>query len=121
MNSATPIASCPPACRERPIQTGPEPAVGHAEAISPLDYFGDMIDHCCDFAEAAKAQGRPVVGIMCEFTPREIILAAGAVPVCLCGGSAATIPAAEQVSARQPVSADQIHLRLPRHREESVS
>ncbi len=34
---------------------------------------------------------------MCEFTPREIILAAGAVPVCLCGGSAATIPAAEQL------------------------
>ena len=33
---------------------------------------------------------------MCEFTPREIILAAGAVPVCLCGGSAATIPGAEQ-------------------------
>ena len=55
-----------------------------------------MIDHCHDFAEAAKAQGRPVVGILCEFTPREIILAAGGVPVCLCGGSAATIPAAEQ-------------------------
>jgi len=33
---------------------------------------------------------------MCEFTPREIILAAGGVPVCLFGGSAATIPAAEQ-------------------------
>ena len=31
------------------------------------------------------------------YTPREIILAAGAVPVCLCGGSNATIPAAEQV------------------------
>jgi benzoyl-CoA reductase/2-hydroxyglutaryl-CoA dehydratase subunit BcrC/BadD/HgdB len=55
-----------------------------------------MIDHCHDYAESAKTQGRPVVGIMCEFTPREIILAAGAVPVCLCGGSAATIPAAEQ-------------------------
>jgi benzoyl-CoA reductase/2-hydroxyglutaryl-CoA dehydratase subunit BcrC/BadD/HgdB len=62
----------------------------------PPAWFAGMIDHCCDFAEAAKAQGRPVVGIMCEFTPREIILAAGAVPVCLCGGSAATIPAAEQ-------------------------
>jgi len=62
----------------------------------PLAWFDGMIDHCCDFAEAAKAQGRPVVGIMCEFTPREIILAAGAVPVCLCGGSAATIPEAEQ-------------------------
>jgi len=56
-----------------------------------------MIDHCYDYAESAKAAGRPIVGIMCEFTPREIILAAGGVPVCLCGGSADTIPAAEQV------------------------
>jgi benzoyl-CoA reductase/2-hydroxyglutaryl-CoA dehydratase subunit BcrC/BadD/HgdB len=55
-----------------------------------------MIDRCYDYAEAAKAAGQPVVGIMCEFTPRELILAAGGVPVCLCGGSAATIPAAEQ-------------------------
>ena len=62
----------------------------------PLAWFGGMIDHCHDYAENARAQGRPIVGIMCEFTPREIILAAGAVPVCLCGGSAATIPAAEQ-------------------------
>jgi benzoyl-CoA reductase/2-hydroxyglutaryl-CoA dehydratase subunit BcrC/BadD/HgdB len=67
-----------------------------ADVPNPLDWFRGMIDHCYDFAEAAKAQGRPVVGIMCEFTPREIILAAGAVPVCLCGGSADTIPAAEQ-------------------------
>ncbi len=62
----------------------------------PLAWFAGMIDHCYDYAEAAKAQGRPIVGIMCEFTPREVILAAGAVPVCLCGGSAETIPAAEQ-------------------------
>jgi benzoyl-CoA reductase/2-hydroxyglutaryl-CoA dehydratase subunit BcrC/BadD/HgdB len=55
-----------------------------------------MIDHCYDFAQAARNQGRPIVGILCEFTPREVILAAGAVPVCLCGGSAETIPAAEQ-------------------------
>jgi benzoyl-CoA reductase/2-hydroxyglutaryl-CoA dehydratase subunit BcrC/BadD/HgdB len=62
----------------------------------PLAWFAGMIDHCYDYAEAAKAQGRPIVGILCEFTPREIILAAGAVPVCLCGGSATTIPEAEQ-------------------------
>lgn len=62
----------------------------------PLDYFGGMVDRCYDAAEAAHAEGRPIVGIMCEYTPREIILAAGALPVCLCGGSAATIPAAEQ-------------------------
>ncbi len=63
---------------------------------NPLAWFAGMIDHCYDHVEAAKAEGRPIAGIMCEFTPREIILAAGAVPVCLCGGSAATIPAAEQ-------------------------
>ncbi|MCX6911659.1 MAG: 2-hydroxyacyl-CoA dehydratase family protein, partial [Verrucomicrobia bacterium] len=62
----------------------------------PLAWFGGMTDHCYDYAEAAHSAGRPIVGIMCEFTPREIILAVGAVPVCLCGGSAATIPAAEQ-------------------------
>jgi benzoyl-CoA reductase/2-hydroxyglutaryl-CoA dehydratase subunit BcrC/BadD/HgdB len=62
----------------------------------PVAWFSGMIDHCHDYAEAAHTAGRPVVGIMCEFTPREIILAAGAVPICLCGGSAATIPAAEQ-------------------------
>ena len=55
-----------------------------------------MIDHCYEYATAAKAAGRPIVGILCEYTPRELIMAAGGVPVCLCGGSAKTIPAAEQ-------------------------
>jgi benzoyl-CoA reductase/2-hydroxyglutaryl-CoA dehydratase subunit BcrC/BadD/HgdB len=54
-----------------------------------------MISNCLAYARAAKNQGRPIVGIMCEFTPRELILAAGGVPVCLCGGSAATAAAAE--------------------------
>ena len=66
------------------------------ETPDPLAWFGGMIDHCYDFAESALAKGRPIVGIMCEFTPREVILAAGGIPVCLCGGSAETIPAAEQ-------------------------
>jgi benzoyl-CoA reductase/2-hydroxyglutaryl-CoA dehydratase subunit BcrC/BadD/HgdB len=76
-------------CQRSPAACGEPP--------DPLAWFGGMVDHCYDFAESARAQGRPIVGIMCEFTPREIILAAGAVPVCLCGGSAATIPAAEQL------------------------
>ena len=59
-------------------------------------WFGRMIQHCFEYARAAKAKGRPIVGIMCEFTPRELIMAAGAVPVCLCGGSAKTIAAAEE-------------------------
>jgi benzoyl-CoA reductase/2-hydroxyglutaryl-CoA dehydratase subunit BcrC/BadD/HgdB len=75
---------------------GLQSAIPPDGAPDPSTWFAGMIDHCYDFAQAAKAQGRPIVGIMCEFTPREIILAAGAVPVCLCGGSAATIPPAEQ-------------------------
>ena len=74
---------------------GLQAAITSDGAANPLAWFAGMMDHCYDRVEAAKAAG-PVVGIMCEFTPREIILAAGAVPVCLCGGSAATIPAAEQ-------------------------
>ncbi len=68
----------------------PETPVEQAKA-----WFCNMIGNCLEYAQAEKAQGKPVVGIMCEFTPREVILAAGALPVCLCGGSAATIPAAE--------------------------
>ena len=63
---------------------------------TPLEYFSHMIRNCLQCAQAAKRTGRPVVGILCEFTPRELIMAAGAVPVCLCGGSAKTIPAAEE-------------------------
>ena len=59
-------------------------------------WFAHMLGHCLDYARESHAHGRPIVGIMCEYTPRELILAAGAVPVCLCGGSAETIPAAEQ-------------------------
>jgi benzoyl-CoA reductase/2-hydroxyglutaryl-CoA dehydratase subunit BcrC/BadD/HgdB len=55
-----------------------------------------MISHCLACAESAKSQGKPIVGIMCEYTPRELIMAAGAVPVCLCGGSQDTIAAAER-------------------------
>jgi benzoyl-CoA reductase/2-hydroxyglutaryl-CoA dehydratase subunit BcrC/BadD/HgdB len=65
-------------------------------ARAALAWFEDMIPHCLEYAAMAKRRGRPVVGIMCEYTPRELIMAAGGVPVCLCGGSADTIPAAEQ-------------------------
>ncbi len=61
-----------------------------------IEYQAGMIDRCYEYAAQAKKSGRPIIGIMCEYTPREIIMAAGAVPVCLCGGSAATIPAAEE-------------------------
>ena len=67
-----------------------------AESACPLAYFQRMIPNCLAYARGAKEQGRPVVGIMCEFTPRELILAAGGVAVCLCGGSAQTAELAER-------------------------
>ena len=38
---------------------------------------------------------RPIVGTYCTFVPRELIYAAGAVPISLCSGTDATIPPAE--------------------------
>jgi hypothetical protein len=35
--------------------------------------------------KALKEQGKKVVGIFCTYTPVEMVLAAGAVPVSLCG------------------------------------
>ncbi len=80
-----------------PCESAPAPSTGPAaRRDGAFAWFGDMIEHCHAYASAASAEGRPIVGIMCEYTPREIIMAAGAVPVCLCGGSAETIPAAEE-------------------------
>jgi len=64
-------------------------------ADDPFGRFARMIPNCLQYAQEAKAKGRRIVGILCEYTPREVLLAANAVPVCLCGGSAATIPDAE--------------------------
>ncbi|MCE5198008.1 MAG: double-cubane-cluster-containing anaerobic reductase [Armatimonadota bacterium] len=70
-------------------------AVTTEQNDSPTLWFENMIDNCYDYAIDAKSNSRPIVGIMCEYAPRELIMAAGGVPVCLCGGSAKTIPAAE--------------------------
>ncbi|MBX7256248.1 MAG: 2-hydroxyacyl-CoA dehydratase family protein [Candidatus Hydrogenedentes bacterium] len=67
-----------------------------ADSGDPLGWFANTISHSLTYAQIQRAQGRPIVGMMCEFTPRELIMAAGAIPVCLCAGSAATIPAAER-------------------------
>ncbi len=62
----------------------------------PLTWFKHVVTHNLEYARARKEAGQKIVGIMCEYTPRELIMAAGGVPVCLCGGSAAMIPAAEE-------------------------
>jgi len=71
-------------------------STGRDQKNGPLSWFSRMIQNCYEYASEAKANGRVVVGIMCEYTPRELIMAADAVPVCLCGGSAETIASAEE-------------------------
>ncbi len=56
-----------------------------------------MIAECLEFAKNAKAAGKPIIGIMCEYAPREIINACSGVAVCLCGGSQKTVESAEIV------------------------
>ena len=62
----------------------------------PAGWFDNMINNCCEYASRSKADGKHIVGIMCEYTPRELIMAADATAVCLCGGSAEMIPPAEK-------------------------
>ena len=89
MESGDPCNPPQPKCStQKPAAKGP--------ANAPLDWFGKMIQNCYDYTADARAKGKHVVGIMCEYTPRELIMAADAVPVCLCGGSAETIPSAEE-------------------------
>ncbi len=79
---------------------GPQCDSGSSKAKGPengpLAWFGKMIQNCYEYATEAKAKGKHIVGIMCEYTPRELIMAVDAVPVCLCGGSAEMIPPAEE-------------------------
>lgn len=75
---------------------GPAPPEGGRQESGPFAWFAKMIPSCYEYATQAKAKGRHIVGIMCEYTPRELIMAADGVPVCLCGGSAEMIPPAEE-------------------------
>ena len=50
--------------------------------------------------EAARASGRKLVGVFCNFVPEELVLAAGAIPIRLCSGSQEPIATAEEVLPR---------------------
>jgi benzoyl-CoA reductase/2-hydroxyglutaryl-CoA dehydratase subunit BcrC/BadD/HgdB len=47
-----------------------------------------------------KEQGVKIVGVYCTFCPKELIMAAGAIPVSLCGTSNEPIAAAEEILPR---------------------
>jgi predicted CoA-substrate-specific enzyme activase len=83
----------------RPAKSAGKPAAGTsppAHRLRSVARFDDMTSNAVGYAQAEKALGRKIVSIFCEFTPRELILAAEAVPVCACGGSHETALAAER-------------------------
>jgi benzoyl-CoA reductase/2-hydroxyglutaryl-CoA dehydratase subunit BcrC/BadD/HgdB len=67
----------------------------------------DLIDNFMKIREVnlmrvkeSKENGRKVVGIYCTYCPQELILAAGAIPVGLCGTKEEPIAAAEEILPR---------------------
>lgn len=65
-----------------------------------LDGFARMREVSIIKIKEAKEHGQKVVGIYCTYCPQELVLAAGAIPVSLCGTSEKPIAAAEEVLPR---------------------
>jgi benzoyl-CoA reductase/2-hydroxyglutaryl-CoA dehydratase subunit BcrC/BadD/HgdB len=74
----------------------PEVHSAYPHRVRAMERFDDMVSEAIEYGQAAKAAGRKIVSIFCEYTPRELILAAGAVPVCACGGSHETARTGER-------------------------
>ena len=74
-----------------------------AYAVNPpksLDFFKQAYRMRVDDLLAQRKAGKKVVGTFCLFVPDEIIFAAGAARVVLCGGKEDTIPPGEQYLPR---------------------
>ncbi|GAF87685.1 unnamed protein product, partial [marine sediment metagenome] len=67
------------------------------DTSDPFEYFRNSMAYEVDHVRDENRKDRPIVGIYCEFTPRDLIMAAGAIPVCLCGASQRTVAPAETV------------------------
>ncbi|MEN6326704.1 MAG: double-cubane-cluster-containing anaerobic reductase [Syntrophomonas sp.] len=61
-----------------------------------LEYIRNIRDDNMLKIKEARENGDHVVGIYCAYSPRELVMAAGAIPVSLCGTSEEPIPAAEK-------------------------
>lgn len=87
-------STCDPCACGAPAEE--EVPSAYLHRVAALERFDRMVSEAIEYGRTEKARGRKIVAIFCEFTPREIILAAGAVPVCACGGSHPTALAGER-------------------------
>lgn len=60
------------------------------------NYMDKVEQELFDLTMQKREQGAKVVGVYCAFTPKELIAAAGGIPVALCASSNDIIPVAEQ-------------------------
>lgn len=67
-----------------------------APRLKSLDIFNDAYAQRIEQLTSERQAGRKVVGTFCLYVPDEIIFAAGADRVILCGGRGDTIPLAEE-------------------------
>ena len=67
-----------------------------ASRIKSLDFFKNSYEPRIAQLKDEKEKGIKIVGTFCLYVPDEIIFAAGADRIVLCGGRADTIPVAEQ-------------------------
>ncbi|SPF36157.1 putative 2-hydroxyglutaryl-CoA dehydratase (hgdB-like) [Candidatus Desulfosporosinus infrequens] len=65
-----------------------------------LGEFEDMRTNSISSLSKAKENGKKVAGMYCLYSPTEIVLAAGAIPIPLCGTSQVPISVAEKVLPR---------------------
>ena len=77
----------------------PQCCGGGSQGASSGDIFERLESSILEeiaFAEEQQQAGHGLVGIYCEYTPREVIMAAGAMPVCLCGFTPDMVEVGEQ-------------------------
>ena len=79
----SPCGSSPRAAACAPVGDKAGVHSAYLHRVRGLERFDRMVAEATEYGRAEKARGRKIVSIFCEFTPREVILAAGAVPVCL--------------------------------------
>ena len=60
------------------------------------EYAAKIEDAVFREALELQASGQKIIGLYCAFTPKELVLAAGAVPVALCAGTEKPMEAAER-------------------------
>jgi len=65
--------------------------------LESLAYFENFGERCLVDLDAEKEKGKRVAGIYCIFAPTELIRAAGAIPIGLCGKKQEPIDKAEEI------------------------